>query len=125
MIHIKKYENFNYLGKYWKIRTDEPYLSKSLEYIGSKWANNSSALLKRFSFMLSPDWERDPYIFIIAENIKFNTNNTIEEFFNKAWQWDRNENALENYEYMGYLNKVTPEDLANIEIEIDSKKYNL
>jgi hypothetical protein len=113
MKYIKTYEQSNYKGKYWKVRTDEPYLSKSLEYL--------DVTPGRFYFMLDPEWREErkdltPYIFIIL---------TYRSHRSHSWGWDINKYVVKGYEYMGNLEKLTPEDLEEIETKQDAKKYNL
>lgn len=110
MRYIRLFENMEYKpNRYWKVRTDEPYLSISLDKLGVP--------KERFKgvFSNSPDYE---HVFIFACNK-----------FGGKWEFNvhrvgDNHQKINSEKYMGEL-EITEEDLKNWEIKKEAEKYNL
>lgn len=117
MKYLKLFENYNNsFGKYWKIRIEEPYFSRSIKYLNEKY----DCPIGKYDFLKKKNCVE---ILVI--------HNESESPHPYEWDWDviDDEDALNDdghhFEYMGSFGEATPEDIERMELERQTRKYNL
>ena len=121
MKYIKKFENHEYIGEFWLIRTDKPYMELSLHKIGA-----TQSEIERFN--LSSTYKLHDKIYI---SMRYNfVNGVIDGLNNDNCGWmpgDANGDFFyikNKFNYMGEV-IITDEDIEEYSIKKNIEKYNL
>lgn len=111
MRYIKLFENMKYEpNRYWKVRTDEPYFSISLDKLDVTPKDRFDGIIDSH-----PSYE---HVFIFAC-----------DKFGEKWEYnfydgDDHQRLNSNEKYMGEV-KITRNDLKNWKMKKEAEKYNL
>lgn len=121
MKYIKKFENNEYDGEFWLMRTDAPYLEISLQIIGV-----SQSEIKQIIYSKRIKKSDKCYI-----SMRYNiVDGKIVGLNNDKWSWmpgDSNGKRWYINERLNYMGEVivTDEDIEEYNLKKDAEKYNL
>jgi len=113
MKHLKLFEIYTGKMNFWKIKTDEPYFSASLNKLG---VADDSIFRDDFNYSRIKKYD---YVYI--------TYHISPGKLTGGWTWNAEPFDIDSYSRFNYIGELelTPEDIEKQRLIFDTKKYNL